>query len=293
MTRMIVVTPARNESAYLPRLVEAMRRQTRCPDEWAIVDDGSIDGTGKLAEQLTNDLSWVRVVTPDDGARERSHSSKAEKINRVVRDLVRHDTEIIVAIDADMVPPSDFFERVERAFDSEPALGVFGGPCTHVTRRGVEPEPFPPDMVPGNTQAFRRAAFEQIGGYWTLPFSGIDTAACIAAQMHGWISRNDPTLVSEHLRPMGTGEGQTIRRARYLRGRQDYDLGMPIEFQLGKVVRWTTRRPYLTGALWMGAGYLHSWVTRTPRTPSPDFVRFNRRRFRRRLTRRSHQASAP
>ena len=285
--RTLVVTPARNEADYLPRLIAGMRTQTRTPDRWIIVDDGSSDGTGPLARQLCSDLPWVEIVE-HTGTERRHDSSKARRVNEAIESMFADGTgsrdDVIVTFDADIVPPPGYLDAVEHAYRADPALGVFGGIYTHHGITGVKPEPFPADIVPGGTTSIRRAAYDDIGGYWALPFGGIDHAACVAVQLHGWTSRHDPALVCDHLRPLGTGEGTSARRGMYRRGREDYDLGVPLWFELVKVGRWLVRRPFVVGALWMGGGYLHSFVARTPHSVPDDFLAFNRRRARARLT---------
>ncbi len=284
--RLLVVTPARNEVRYLPHLIAALRAQTRTPDRWVVIDDGSTDGTADLVREQCADLPWVRVISHDGGGR-RADASKALRVNEAIAANLTDDTEVIATFDADIVPPPHYLAEVELAFADDPRLGVTGGVCTyHDIGGNVAAEPFPPDIVPGGTTAIRRTTYDRIGGYWALPFGGLDVASCVAAQMHGWTSRHDPTLVCDHLRPMGTGEGQSARRGMFRRGREDYDLGSPWWFELGKVARWIPRRPFVTGALWMAGGYLRSMISRTPHTPSPEFIAFNRGRARARVVHR-------
>jgi poly-beta-1,6-N-acetyl-D-glucosamine synthase len=284
-TRLLVVTPARNEVEHLPYLIAGVRAQTRLPDRWIIVDDGSTDGTADLVRELCADLPWVTLIERD-GAVRRADASKAKAVNAAIHEATTDDTEVIVTFDADVVPPVDYLHTVEAAYDADPELGIYGGVYTYLAIRNVRPEPFPPDVVPGGVTTIRRAAYDEIGGYMALPFGGIDTSACIAVQLHGWKSVCDPALVCEHRRQLGTGEGRSARRDMYRRGREDYDLGAPLWFELGKCVRWLPRRPFVVGGVWMAAGFVRSMLTRTPHTPSAAFVDFNRRRARARVARR-------
>ena len=58
-----VVIPAFNAAKWLPRSVDSVRRQTRAPDEFLVVDDGSTDKTAEVCEQL----GVRRVSRPNGG----------------------------------------------------------------------------------------------------------------------------------------------------------------------------------------------------------------------------------
>lgn len=46
-----LITTVKNEAPTAQRLIQAIRRQTRLPDEWIVVDGGSDDGTAELFRQ--------------------------------------------------------------------------------------------------------------------------------------------------------------------------------------------------------------------------------------------------
>src|SRR6266446_5927090 len=51
MERYIAITPARDEEQFLPGLIASMAAQTRLPERWIVIDDGSADGTGKILDR--------------------------------------------------------------------------------------------------------------------------------------------------------------------------------------------------------------------------------------------------
>ena len=50
-----VITPVRDEEAFVPATIESMIHQTILPDEWIIVDDGSTDNIAGTIERYLPD----------------------------------------------------------------------------------------------------------------------------------------------------------------------------------------------------------------------------------------------
>ncbi len=46
----VLISPARNEETFIGKTLESMIAQTRLPERWVIVDDGSTDRTGQIAD---------------------------------------------------------------------------------------------------------------------------------------------------------------------------------------------------------------------------------------------------
>jgi len=95
-----VIIPTLNEIAYLPGLLGALDVQTRLPDEVIVADAGSKDGTAELAR--TRGARVVRGGMPaigrNAGAREAGGN-------------------LLLFLDADVLPPSDFIARVLEEFE--------------------------------------------------------------------------------------------------------------------------------------------------------------------------------
>ncbi len=47
-SKLAIVTPAKNEAKNIPNLVRAMAGQTRKPDLWIFINDGSTDDTARV-----------------------------------------------------------------------------------------------------------------------------------------------------------------------------------------------------------------------------------------------------
>ena len=65
-----VISPVRDEARHVQHTLEAMLAQTRRPQEWLFVDDGSTDGTRAILDEYAARHCWIRVISrPDRGQR--------------------------------------------------------------------------------------------------------------------------------------------------------------------------------------------------------------------------------
>src|SRR5690349_16935347 len=63
--RYLIVLPTYNERANLPRMIDAIasiRDHLPMPGDVLVVDDGSPDGTGDVADELAARHPWVSVL---------------------------------------------------------------------------------------------------------------------------------------------------------------------------------------------------------------------------------------
>lgn len=97
--RLSVVIPTLNEAAYLPNLLDALAAQTRPADEVIVADAGSTDGTPEIARRY-----GARVVQGGTPAVGRNAGARAAT------------GDLILFLDADVVPPPDFIARAVAEF---------------------------------------------------------------------------------------------------------------------------------------------------------------------------------
>src|SRR6266850_2362405 len=68
--RFVIISPMRNEEENLPCIIASLARQTVRPWKWIIVNDGSTDATGRIANEAQTKHKWIEVVhRPDRGFR--------------------------------------------------------------------------------------------------------------------------------------------------------------------------------------------------------------------------------
>jgi glycosyltransferase involved in cell wall biosynthesis len=277
----VLITPARNEAGHLPRTIAAVAAQLRLPREWVIVDDGSTDATARIAEEAALRHPFVRCLRVErEGGRCFGQKARAFAVGRA---HLRSDTYAFIGnLDADIELPPDYYAQVLERMARDPRIGLAGG-CVQ-TRVG---ETFhcsdrSPDTVAGAVQLFRRACFEEIGGYPALPFGGIDAAAELAAKQHGWrVEKLLDLTVSEHRRT-GGAEAHPLR-AKFNEGRRFHSLGYGTGWFLLRCLYRAGDPPLVAGSVAAAAGYLESVVRGRPVVLPPATVAYWRSEHRRRI----------
>jgi len=283
--RLLIISPVRNEAAHLERVARAIEAQTRPPDRWILIDDGSDDGTPALLDRLADRMPCVRVLatpphfTADAGDRH-AVAAAPRAFNRALATVDWREYTHIGKLDGDIELPPDYFERLLAEFDADPALGIGGGVLEEPDGSGGwSLAHAAPHHVRGALKLYRRECFDAIGGVRErLGWDGIDQTY---ARMHGYATRSFATLVARHHRPLGSADG--AMRGMLRRGEVHYVLGFSFGWVLLRTVRDATTRPYLVrgGAfLW---GYVRAALQRTPRVDDKAYRRFMRHDERQRL----------
>ncbi len=271
----VLVTPARNEADYIGGALKAVVAQTIRPRCWVIVSDGSTDATDEIARRCAADHQWIRLMrTPERP--ERHFAGKVHAFNAgyaSARD-VPHD--VVACMDADITFEPDYFEYLLRELAQDPSLGVVGTPFQELSGHMYDYRFVSLAHVSGACQVFRRACFEEIGGYIPIETGSIDHIAVLNARLRGWNTRTFTDKVCVHHRQVGTAEaGQIIARFKY--GMKDYAIGNAPLWELFRSLYQLAKPPYLVGGLALAFGYVWSCLRRRQRLVSPELVTFHRK----------------
>lgn len=141
-----ILIPALNEEKVIGRILQRMTELTYPKDkmEIIVIDDGSTDDTGKIAEQCSKAHSYIKVIhrSEKEGGR-----GKASTLNA---GLKHAKGEIILCFDADYYPQRDILEKLTKEF-ADPKVGAVQGRVTVLNE--------PQNIVT------RLVTLERIGGY--------------------------------------------------------------------------------------------------------------------------------
>ena len=164
LQRYAIVTPARNEAAFLGQTIASVISQTVRPSKWVIVNDGSTDDTDAVVQKCIAGHEWIELVSLPRRA-ERHFAAKVAAFNAGMARLERTDYDVIVNLDADVSFDEEYFAFLLEKLASDPALGLVGTPYRDALKQVYDYRFVSREHVTGPCQVFRRECFEDIGGY--------------------------------------------------------------------------------------------------------------------------------
>jgi glycosyltransferase involved in cell wall biosynthesis len=276
-----IVSPVRDEAAFLRRTAASLLSQRHRPLEWIVVDDGSSDGTVEIARDLAAEHDWIHVrETGADGPRSRG--------GRIVRafgiglQALRVQPDVVVKLDGDLHLPDHYFQWLCAVFERDAHAGIVGGQALVHDESGWRPDRRAGHTIPGLAKAYRMTCLEDIGGlHPSMGWDGIDE---YAARARGWHVHALPELTILHYRQRGTA--QSWRKARFEEGIANHYMGyLPTFVAVRVAYRSIVAYPPLLGGLTLGAGYLWSRLRRRPRADDAQAIAELRREQRARLRR--------
>jgi glycosyltransferase involved in cell wall biosynthesis len=154
-----VIVPTFNSARYLGETVEAILAQTRPPDEFVLVDDGSTDETVEVAAQYAPAVQ----VLPGD------HAGTAATRHR---GYLATSGELVANCDSDDLWLPTKLERQVAALDEQPELHAVGclvdeflspdADASHIPGRGMR---FGHASPSASALLIRRSFLDLVGGY--------------------------------------------------------------------------------------------------------------------------------
>jgi len=206
-----IMIPAHNEQFVIGKILERMTELTYPKDklEVIVIDDGSTDATGEIADSYAGKYKYIKVIHRPNGG-----EGKPAALN----DGIRFATgEIILTFDADYYPQLDIVEKLVAPF-VDPEVGAVQGRVTVLNEEesivskivtlerigGYRIDQQARDelvLIPqygGTVGGFRREVLEKIGG-WDPSMLTEDTDLTIRLILRGYQIRyiNDAEAYEE------------------------------------------------------------------------------------------------
>lgn len=265
------------------RTLESVVAQSVTPSKWVIVDDGSTDETPSILAEYAAKHPWISVVQKPDRGHRAVGPGVVEAFYFGLDTVDLSEYSYSCKLDLDLDLPPRYFEILMEKMEANPRIGTCSGkPYFRNAQGQMVSEKCGDEMSVGMTKFYRRACFDQIGGYVReVMWDAID---CHKARQLGWIaaSWDEPDLRFEHLRPMGSSQ-KSIYTGRRRHGFGQYFMGSdPLYFSATAIYRMA-HPPYVTGGLATLQGYISAWWRGEAQLDDPELRHFIRAYQRRAL----------
>ncbi len=214
------VIPTYNEEAFIAQTLNSLVQQTVVPDKIVVVNDNSTDSTAAIIADFEKKHANISQVF---NASENKHLPGSKVITAFYKGFETLDDsfDIMVKLDADLILPDNYFERIIETFNKDPKIGMVGG-FAYIEKNNewVLESLTNKDHIRGAFKAYRKACFLEIGGL--KPAMGWDTVDELLCRFYNWKIVTLEDLKVKHLKPTGATYDQS---ARYKQGEAFYRLG--------------------------------------------------------------------
>jgi biofilm PGA synthesis N-glycosyltransferase PgaC len=294
---LLIVTPVRNEAEHIERVASGLAAQSRRPDLWLVVDDGSDDETPRILERLSAEFDFLRVVRTPPGftraaadrlavaAAPRAFNYGLQTLDPAELSLFTH----LGKLDGDVELSPDYFATVLAEFDRNPGLGVAGGVVLERHDGEWRETASAPEHVRGALKLYSRECFEAIGGVWErLGWDGVDE---VTARMRGFETRSFAAARALHHRHTGSADGRLRGHVRW--GEAHWILHHGLLWTLLRAGKVAPIEPRGASAAAYLYGYGRAAVRRVPRVEIEGYREFVRAEQNRRMRLRLRRRLAP
>jgi biofilm PGA synthesis N-glycosyltransferase PgaC len=281
--RLLIVSAVRNEREYIERVARAVAKQTRPPESWIVVDDGSDDGTLELLQALEPEIPFMQVLSAQkeaSAAKDRlAVAAEARAWNQGLRAAGQDDFAFVGKLDGDVEIPTEYFETLLAHLAADPQLGIAGGCLLEPRGSKWSLLRIPEHHVHGAVKLYRRSCFDAVGGIEErLAWDTIDETY---ARMNGFTTRSYPDVLALHHRPAASAGGRLRGSARHGECAHITHYG-PVWVIL-RSVKVAFRKPVVLSGLAFLFGYLRAAIRGTPQVDDKEFRRYVRRELRARM----------
>ncbi|MDO6436256.1 glycosyltransferase family 2 protein [Cyclobacterium sp. 1_MG-2023] len=201
--KLAIVTPAKNEAKNIPKLVGSMAGQTKRPDLWIFINDGSTDNTVEVFEEEIKKYSVafentsIQLINYED---EDQSYALGPKYSRIIKfglnKLLSHEKEFkyeyVGILDSDVFPEKAYYEILLNKFENNPKLGIASA--------SKQQEDYGNEIItsyvnksfaPSGFRVWRRACLDQTD--YSISISQ-DSVSAARAIMLGWEVKSFPDL---------------------------------------------------------------------------------------------------
>lgn len=244
--KFLIIIPAHNEENNISFCLESLKKQNFQDFVCMIVNDGSTDRTAEIINNFKNQDSRFRVL--DLETSEHSPGAKVVRtFDKGLQALDWKDFDVVCKYDADIVFPTNYLERINQTFETNPKAGIVSG-LVYIKNYKQNPEIknlrnpnedwadfsnknnewifenlSSKNHVRGPIKAYRKECFEDMNGLRAV--LGWDNLDILLAKKSNWEVVTIKELWVKHLRP--TAYKYKSQKAEKL-GQYFYNIGLSL-----------------------------------------------------------------
>ena len=244
--KFLIIIPAHNEENNISFCLESLKKQNFQDFVCMIVNDGSTDRTAEIINNFKNQDSRFRVL--DLETSEHSPGAKVVRtFDKGLQALDWKDFDVVCKYDADIVFPTNYLEKINQTFETNPKAGIVSGlvyikkyksnseiknlrnanenwlDFSNKNNEWIFENLSSKNHVRGPVKAYRKECFEDMNGLRTV--LGWDNLDILLAKKHGWEVVTIKDLWVKHLRP--TAYKYKSQKAEKL-GQYFYNIGLSL-----------------------------------------------------------------
>ena len=235
-----IVICAHNEELFLAETLRAVLAQTVQPKKVLVVNDNSTDNTETIIDEYASENRHILKINRSSSAHHMPGAKVVEAFNEGYEQL-DDQYDFIVKLDADIILPENYFEKISELINSDSKAGILGGFAYEQDTNGAWKlnHPMNKDHVRGAFKSYTKQCFKAIGGLKNS--IGWDTVDELLAQYNDFKVITDDSLKIKHLRPLGASYN---KRARFLQGEAMYRMryGYLISFIAALKIAWKRKK---------------------------------------------------
>ena len=244
--KFLIIIPAHNEENNISFCLESLKKQNFQDFVCMIVNDGSTDRTSEIINNFKIQDSRFRVL--DLETSEHSPGAKVVRtFDKGLQALDWKDFDVVCKYDADIVFPTNYLEKINQTFETNPKAGIVSGlvyikkyksnseiknlrnpnenwlDFSNKNGEWIFENLSSKNHVRGPIKAYRKECFEDMNGLRTM--LGWDNLDILLAKKHGWDVVTIKELWVKHLRP--TAYKYKSQKAEKL-GQYFYNIGLSL-----------------------------------------------------------------
>lgn len=267
-----IVIPARNEEKFIGQTLQSIVEQSFLPSEVIVVDDNSTDKTAEIVNEFSQKFPFIQLI--HSGNQENKHEPGSKIIEAFYKgfDELKSDWDVITKLDADVILPKNYFEKIIHAFQINPKIGIAGGLVyIHKNDEWIYEKISNKKHIRGAIKSYSKSCFTKMGGI--KKSIGWDTVDELLAQFYGFEIAVFSDLEVKLLKPTGN-DYKKIHGKKTGSGFYKMDYGWAISWIAALKAAWNSKNPNLFFSI--SKGYFNSALSHDSKIVTKEEGKFIR-----------------